>query len=453
MSIPATASILAESVQYLKGVGPSRADLLAKLDIRTVGDLLFHFPRSYDDLTNVQPMDKIEAGVLQTVQGEVVEIDGKELPDGRRVTSVVISDATGQMRRRDLVQLADDRRQSPLWPKGRLQRQAEVVSRSLDDEPSARAGARRQASQARSRAGLSADRGVASRSAARGDPLRAGEGRGGRCRESPRASARQARVIRRWRKRSGRSISPRSCRKACKPGGASSTRNFWSCKRPSPCADAACAIGSRRRSSPTTPAIDAHIRRLFPFRLTADQDRAIAAIVKDLASDGPMQRLLASRRRRRQDRGRRLCLLVAVANKHQAILMAPDRSPGPAALADPRTISRQEPGAAGPADRQPVAEGTRATAGRDQGGQHRSRRRHAGADPGRRRVRQARPGRHRRAAQVRRQSAGPRQEARRRSALPRDDRDADPAHHRADACSAISTRRSSSNCRRADSAC
>ena len=84
--------ILDQDVQFLKGVGPARADLLAKLNIRTVGDLLFHFPRSYDDLTDVRSMDKIEAGVLQTVQGEVVEIDGKELPDGRRITQVVIAD-------------------------------------------------------------------------------------------------------------------------------------------------------------------------------------------------------------------------------------------------------------------------------------------------------------------------------------------------------------------------
>ena len=89
-------SNLEQGVQFLKGVGPARAELLAKLGIRTVGDLLFHFPRSYDDLTNVKPMDNIEAGVLQTVQGEVVEIEGKELPDGRRITQVVISDPKGK---------------------------------------------------------------------------------------------------------------------------------------------------------------------------------------------------------------------------------------------------------------------------------------------------------------------------------------------------------------------
>ena len=39
------------SIQYLTGVGPKRATLYQKLDIHTVRDLLYYFPRSYIDLT------------------------------------------------------------------------------------------------------------------------------------------------------------------------------------------------------------------------------------------------------------------------------------------------------------------------------------------------------------------------------------------------------------------
>ena len=35
-------------IQYLKGVGPKRAELFNKLGIVTAGDLLEHFPRGYD---------------------------------------------------------------------------------------------------------------------------------------------------------------------------------------------------------------------------------------------------------------------------------------------------------------------------------------------------------------------------------------------------------------------
>ena len=39
------------NIQYLKGVGEKRAALYKKLDILTVRDLIYHFPRSYIDLT------------------------------------------------------------------------------------------------------------------------------------------------------------------------------------------------------------------------------------------------------------------------------------------------------------------------------------------------------------------------------------------------------------------
>ncbi len=44
------------SVQYLKGVGEKRAEQLQKLGIHTVGDLLTHFPRQYEDWSTVTPI-------------------------------------------------------------------------------------------------------------------------------------------------------------------------------------------------------------------------------------------------------------------------------------------------------------------------------------------------------------------------------------------------------------
>ncbi len=43
-------------IQYLKGVGEKRAEQLNKLGIRTVGDLLSHFPRQYEDWSTVTPI-------------------------------------------------------------------------------------------------------------------------------------------------------------------------------------------------------------------------------------------------------------------------------------------------------------------------------------------------------------------------------------------------------------
>src|SRR5205807_38855 len=54
--------------------------------------LLFHFPRSYDDLSDLRRIDKLEEGKTQTVHGEVVEIEGRQLANGRAVVGVVVHD-------------------------------------------------------------------------------------------------------------------------------------------------------------------------------------------------------------------------------------------------------------------------------------------------------------------------------------------------------------------------
>src|SRR5260370_18734381 len=83
---------LLHHLESLKGVTPPRLEQLRRLGLQTVRDLLFHFPRSYEDLTDFRPIAKLAAGRLQTVQGEVVEIDGRRLADGRAVVSIAISD-------------------------------------------------------------------------------------------------------------------------------------------------------------------------------------------------------------------------------------------------------------------------------------------------------------------------------------------------------------------------
>ncbi len=73
----------------------------------------------------------------------------------------------------------------------------------------------------------------------------------------------------------------------------------------------------------SSPAIDAHIRRLFPFALTPDQDQAVSEVVHDLATERPMQRLVQADVGAGKTAVAVYALLVAVANKHQAALMAP----------------------------------------------------------------------------------------------------------------------------------
>ncbi len=55
---------LSDDIKYLKGVGPKRAEIFAKMDIHTVRDLLYHLPRNYTDFSS--PVS-IEEAVLDEV--------------------------------------------------------------------------------------------------------------------------------------------------------------------------------------------------------------------------------------------------------------------------------------------------------------------------------------------------------------------------------------------------
>jgi ATP-dependent DNA helicase RecG len=81
---------LTSPVQFLKGCGPDRAQLLAKLDIRTIGDLLFHFPRDYQDLTELRTIDQFEEDRLVSVVGTVEEIDARQMGFNRSIVGVLV---------------------------------------------------------------------------------------------------------------------------------------------------------------------------------------------------------------------------------------------------------------------------------------------------------------------------------------------------------------------------
>ncbi len=87
------------SIQYLKGVGPKRAKLFHKIGIETIEDLLYYFPRRYEDRANFTPIAKLEAGQACTVQGKILA--KSEHQSWRRrgftITEVVVADASGKI--------------------------------------------------------------------------------------------------------------------------------------------------------------------------------------------------------------------------------------------------------------------------------------------------------------------------------------------------------------------
>jgi ATP-dependent DNA helicase RecG len=53
---------LDSDVQFVKGVGPRRASLLASRVIRNVEDLLLHIPRAYQDRANFVRLASLRVG-------------------------------------------------------------------------------------------------------------------------------------------------------------------------------------------------------------------------------------------------------------------------------------------------------------------------------------------------------------------------------------------------------
>jgi ATP-dependent DNA helicase RecG len=319
----ADSEALQQPVQFLKGVGPARAEQLRRLGINTIGDLLFHFPRRYDDLSDVRPISALVAGKLQTVRGEVVEVDGTQLADGRTVVRIVVSDdgqhclegvwfnqpyISRRFRYGQHVAFSG----KPRWFRDHWQMSNPQVQ--FLDEPAA------------------APPGIVPvyplTEDLRSDQLRP------LIRRAVEEYAEQAREILPAWLRQRRQLLPvsQALRElhlpSSLPAAQAARRRFV--YEEFLLLQLALALRRRdlrdRRQAPVlrvTPLIDARIRRLFPFRLTADQDRAIAEICQDLASERPMQRLLQADVGAGKTAVAVYALLVAVANKYQAAFMAP----------------------------------------------------------------------------------------------------------------------------------
>ena len=85
-------------LQYLKGVGPRKAADLKKAGLNTVEDLLFRFPRRYEDRSRMQSIISLRPGMTAAVSGIVLNAGlAHTRRPGFRLFSALVQDASGQI--------------------------------------------------------------------------------------------------------------------------------------------------------------------------------------------------------------------------------------------------------------------------------------------------------------------------------------------------------------------
>ncbi|MCE1226466.1 MAG: ATP-dependent DNA helicase RecG [Geobacteraceae bacterium] len=88
---------LLTGIQFIKGVGPKLAELLAKRSIHTVEEALFCLPHRYEDCRQLIPIRQLKPGLTQVFQGTVVSAKSATTKGGRKVFEAVVQDESGSI--------------------------------------------------------------------------------------------------------------------------------------------------------------------------------------------------------------------------------------------------------------------------------------------------------------------------------------------------------------------
>ena len=79
-------------VTALPGIGEDSAKLLERIEIRTIGDLLWHLPRTYVDFSKFTPLKNVRAEQEQTVEAILGRIAQRRTARGQQMTEVELLD-------------------------------------------------------------------------------------------------------------------------------------------------------------------------------------------------------------------------------------------------------------------------------------------------------------------------------------------------------------------------
>ncbi len=319
---------LRRSVQYVKGVGPRRAALFARLGIETVGDLIGHFPFRHQVQGAAQPISTLVEGEPATIVGDVVDVDARGRRWSARASVVLarIRDGTGTCVVRwfnapyMLDRLATMRR---VRIHGRVHAgrrgDLEFVNPRIEpaDAPAAQAPTDRRIEPVyRAVEGLPSRVIAAAVRASLPEALRETEELFDDPYLAARGLARRRSAIERYHLPRSLDDIPIARRRIAYDELLLMQLAIALKRNRGLTVDRAVPL-------PSSDEIDRRIRRRFPFSLTAAQDRAVREIVADLARPRPMNRLLQGDVGSGKTVVALYAALVAVANRRQCAIMAP----------------------------------------------------------------------------------------------------------------------------------
>ena len=83
------------NIQYIGGIGPSKAAQLAKLGIYTIRDLVEYYPRRYEDRSQIKKIAALTAGQTEAFQGIIINIRESRPRRGLSILRINVRDDTG----------------------------------------------------------------------------------------------------------------------------------------------------------------------------------------------------------------------------------------------------------------------------------------------------------------------------------------------------------------------
>jgi ATP-dependent DNA helicase RecG len=313
---------LDQLVTEVTGIGPAIAERLGKLGIATVRDLVWHFPRLYQDRSQLKPIARLTIGQHEAFTGRVRSVQTSWWRGRGGVLTAVIEDETGQIAALwfgmpYLSKQLQPGTQIVVWGKVTQGKRLSVLSPEFEivseDEPlntqrivpiyPATAGIGQKRFRRLIRAAL--------------DSFRS---------EVPELfpdDLRQARRLIPIADAIEQIHFPEKTKAAALARHRLAYEEFFVLETAVALRKRALQASLKGIAFEITDKIDRRIRRRFPFRLTTAQERVIAEIAADMASPRPMNRLLQGDVGSGKTVVAAYAMLVAIAGRHQAALMAP----------------------------------------------------------------------------------------------------------------------------------